>query len=63
MIIENNYRIKDKKEENIKKNKYELEQLSNVKNIMNNMKRNKMKIKMAIDQHFTNNQEQDMNDN
>ena len=30
---------------------------------MNNMKRNKMKIKMAIDQHFTNNQEQDMNDN
>ena len=63
VIIENNYRIKDKKEENIKKNKYELEQLSNVKNIMNNMKRNKMKIKMAIDQHFTNNQEQDMNDN
>ena len=47
---------------NINNNKYEFAQLSNVKNIMDNKKKNKMKLKMAFEQHFTNNQEQDMND-
>ena len=37
---------------------YEYGQLSNVKNIMDNMKKNKMKLKMAIEQHFSNNQEE-----
>ena len=37
-----------------KNSNYELEQLSNVKNIMNNIKKNKMKLKMAIEQHFVN---------
>ena len=66
----NNNLIINKKEGNIRKknNKFELEQLSNVKNIMNNMKQNKMKLKMIIDQHFTNSnnnyiQEQDNNNN
>ena len=40
--------------EKLKKNNYEFEQLSNIKNIMDNMKRNKLKLKMAIEQHFTN---------
>jgi len=43
-------------------NKYEFAQLSNVKNIMNNIKKNKMKLKMAFE-NFSNNQEQDINDN
>jgi len=43
-------------------NKYEFAQLSNIKNIIDNKKKNKMKLKMAFEQHFTNNQEQDMND-
>ena len=43
-------------------NKYEFAQLSNIKNIMDNKKKNKMKLKMAFEQHFTNNQDQDMND-
>ena len=52
----NNNLIMNKKEDNVRKknNKFEFEQLSNVKNIMNNMKQNKMKLKMIIDQHFTN---------
>ena len=40
--------------EKLKKNNYEFEQLSNIKNIMDNMKKNKLKLKMAIEQHFTN---------
>ena len=66
----NNILIMNKKEDNVRKknNKFELEQLSNVKNIMNNMKQNKMKLKMIIDQHFTNSnnnniQEQNNNNN
>ena len=65
----NNNLIMNKKEDNVRKknNKFELEQLSNVKNIMNNMKQNKMKLKMIIDQHFTNSnntiQEQNNNNN
>ena len=48
----------------INNNKYEFAQLSNVKNIMDNMKKNKLKLKMAIEQHFTNNpDEQNINDN
>ena len=47
---------------NYNNNKYEFAQLSNIKNIMDNKKKNKMKLKMAFEQHFTNNQEQDMND-
>ena len=43
-----------KDNEGIKKNNYEFEQLSNVKNIMDNMKKNKLKFKMAIEQHFIN---------
>ena len=43
-------------------NKYEFAQLSNVKNIMNNIKKNKLKLKMAFE-NFSNNQEQDINDN
>ena len=49
--------IKKENEQLKKNNKYELEQLSNVKNIMDNIKKNKMKLKMAIEQHFVNNQE------
>ena len=53
----------EKKEiEQFRKNNYEFEQLSNVKNIMDNMKKNKLKLKMAIEQHFTNNQDNE-NDN
>ena len=53
----------EKKEiEQFRKNNYEFEQLSNVKNIMDNMKQNKLKLKMAIEQHFTNNQDNE-NDN
>ena len=48
--------------EQYNKNNYELEQLSNVKNIMDNMKKNKLKLKMAIEQHFTNNKDKG-NDN
>ena len=48
----------------INNNKYEFAQLSNVKNIMDNMKKNKLKLKMAIEQHFTNNpDEQNINEN
>ena len=43
------------------RNKYEMENLSNVKNIMANMKKNKMKFKMAIDQHLAKNQNIDDN--
>ena len=60
-----------RKEKNIDKineekfnNKYELAELSNVKDIMNNMKKKKMKLKMAFEQFK--NQEQDnynVNDN
>ena len=64
----NNINIINKEEDNIninlrqKNNKFELEQLANVKNIMDNMKRNKLKVKMIIGQHFSNNQEiQDSN--
>ena len=52
---------KDKVDDNGNENKggnYEYGQLSNVKNIMDNMKKNKMKLKMAIEQHFNNNQEE-----
>ena len=50
----------DKKEiEQFRKNNYEFEQLSNVKNIIDNMKKNKLKLKMAIEQHFTNNKDND----
>ena len=38
-----------------------MENLSNVKNIMANMKKNKMKFKMAIDQHLAKNQNIDDN--
>ena len=49
---------KEKKEiEKFKKNNYEFEQLSNVKNIMDNMKKNKLKLKMAIEEHFNNKSE------
>ena len=47
---------------NYNNNKYEFAQLSNIKNIIDNKKKNKMKLKMAFEQHFTNNQDQDMND-
>ena len=62
----NNINIINKEEDNInirqKSNKFELQQLANVKNIMDNMKRNKLKVKMIIGQHFSNNQEnQDSN--
>ena len=43
-------------------NEYEFAQLSNIKNIIDNKKKNKMKLKMAFEQHFTNNQDQDIND-
>ena len=46
-----------KQSEKLKNKDFELEQLSNVRNIMDNMKKNKMKLKMAIEQHFTNNQD------
>ena len=50
--------IINKKEENIKpkNNKFELAQLSNVRNIMDNMKKKKMQIKMLLG-NFTNNQD------
>ena len=51
----NNRNMEKKKMEQYKKNNYEFEQLSNVKNIMDNMKKNKMKLKLAIEQHFNNN--------
>ena len=55
---ENNNNNDEKKQiEKLKNNDFELEQLSNVRNIMDNMKKNKMKLKMAIEQHFTNNQD------
>ena len=51
----NNINIDEKaQKEQFNKNNYELEQLSNVKNIMDNMKKNKLKLKMAIEQYFTN---------
>ena len=62
----NNNIIINKKEENLqpKNNKFELQQLSNVRNIMDNMKKNKMRVKMIIGQHFINNQDnQNINDN
>ena len=62
-----NYKMNEiRKEKNIDKineerlnNKYELAELSNVKDIMNNMKKKKMKLKMAFEQFK--NQEQDNN--
>ena len=62
----NNNIIINNKEENIrqKNNKFELDQLSNVKNIMDNLKKNRMRVKMILGQHFTNNQDnQNINDN
>ena len=55
----NNNIIINNKEENIrqKNNKFELDQLSNVKNIMDNLKKNRMRVKMILGQHFTNNQD------
>ena len=61
-----NNNIINNKEENIrqKNNKFELDQLSNVKNIMDNQKKNRMRVKMILGQHFTNNQDnQNINDN
>ena len=56
--MKNNSKKLDEKEiEQLKKNNYEFEQLSNVKNIMDNMKKNKLKLKIAIEQHFTNKSE------
>ena len=57
----NNRNMERDEIEKFKKNNYEFEQLSNVKNIMDNMKKNKLKLKMAIEQHFTNNQNNDNN--
>ena len=57
--------IINKKEENIKpkNNKFELAQLSNVRYIMDNMKKKKMQIKMLLG-NFTNNQDnQNIKDN
>lgn len=62
----NNNIIINNKEENIrqKNNKFELDQLSNVKNIMDNLKKNRMRVKMILGQHFINNQDnQNINDN
>ena len=62
----NNNIIINNKEENIrqKNNKFELDQLSYVKNIMDNLKKNRMRVKMILGQHFTNNQDnQNINDN
>ena len=55
--LNENNNINDEKNQNkeFKKNNFELEQLSNVRNIMDNMKKNKMKLKLAIEQHFNNN--------
>ena len=53
----NNNNDEKKQFENPKNNDFELEQLSNVRNIMDNMKKNKMKLKLAIEQHFTKNQD------
>ena len=56
--MKNNSKKLDEKEiEQLKKNNYEFEQLSTVKNIMDNMKKNKLKLKIAIEQHFTNKSE------
>ena len=60
-IINKNKEINNNNDYN-NNNKYEFAQLSNVKNIMNNIKKNKMKLKMAFE-NFSNNQEQDINDN
>ena len=57
----NRKRNSEKQIEQLKKNNYEFEQLSNVKNIMDNMKKNKLKLRMAIEQHFTNTQDIDSN--
>ena len=57
----NRKRNNEKQIEQMKKNNYEFEQLSNIKNIMDNMKKNKLKLRMAIEQHFTNNQDSDNN--
>ncbi len=62
----NNNIIINNKEENIrqKNNRFELDQLSNVKNIMDNLKKNRMRVKMILGQHFINNQDnQNINDN
>ena len=61
----NNNIIINNKEENIrqKNNKFELDQLSNVKNIMDNLKKNRMRVKMILGQHFINNQDNQINDN
>ena len=61
-IINKNKEINNNNNNNNYSNKYEFAQLSNVKNIMNNIKKNKMKLKMAFE-NFSNNQEQDINDN
>ena len=54
-------RNNERETEQLKKNNYEFEQLSNVKNIMDNMKKNKLKLRMAIEQHFTNTHDIDSN--
>ena len=61
----NNNIIINNKEENIrqKNNRFELDQLSNVKNIMDNLKKNRMRVKMILGQHFINNQDNQINDN
>ena len=57
LMRKNDKKTEKKEIEQFKKNNYEFEQLSNVKNIMDNMKKNKLKLKMAIEQHFTNKSE------
>lgn len=52
---------KEKEIDNLKKNNYEFEQLSNVKNIIDKMKFNKIRLKMAIEQHFINKENKDEN--
>ena len=49
--------MEQKEIDQFKKNNYEFEKLSNVKNIMDNMKKNKLKLKLAIEQHFNNKSE------
>jgi hypothetical protein len=56
-IKNNNKKMEQKEIDQFKKNNYEFEKLSNVKNIMDNMKKNKLKLKIAIEQHFTNKSE------
>ena len=53
-LISDKIEMKKENAPSKKNSNYELEQLSNVKNIMNNIKKNKMKLKMAIEQHFVN---------